>query len=298
MLVLSAIWGSSFLFIKVGVSELHPLYVALGRVASGAAVLLLILLATQSRLPSDLWAWGHNAVVAIIGVAMPFTLFGYGEQRVSSILAGIWNSVTPLVVLPLAVIAFRTEQMSIRRLVGLVLGFIGAMIILGIWQGVGGSSFTGQMLCLAAASCYGIAIPYTRKFLSHRQESGIVLSAVQLIIACAVLALVAPLLGAPLPRLGELSWQVIASVTTLGAVGTGIAFVLHLRNIRLVGATTASMVTYIVPIFATVIGAVVLSERVAWFQPIGAAIVLLGVAVAQGVRLKRAPVADSRAESA
>src|SRR5215216_3098119 len=92
MLVLSAIWGSSFLFIKVGVSELHPLYVALGRVGSGAIALLLILLLTQSPLPRDLRVWGHNAVVAIVGVAVPFTLFGYGEQHVSSILAGIWNS--------------------------------------------------------------------------------------------------------------------------------------------------------------------------------------------------------------
>src|SRR5215212_7817429 len=135
MLVLSAIWGSSFLFIKVGVSELHPLYVALGRVGSGAIALLLILLLTQSPLPRDLRVWGHNAVVAIVGVAVPFTLFGYGEQHVSSILAGIWNSITPLVVLPLAVIAFRTERMSVRRLVGLLLGLLGALMILGIWQG-------------------------------------------------------------------------------------------------------------------------------------------------------------------
>ena len=287
MLVLSAIWGSSFLFIKVGVSELHPLYVALGRVSSGVIALLLILVVTQSGLPRDLRVWGHNAVVAIVGVAVPFTLFGYGEQRVSSILAGIWNSITPLVVLPLAVIAFRTERMSVRRLVGLLLGLLGALMILGIWQGVGGSSFTGQLLCLAAASCYGFAIPYTRKFLSHRPESGMVMSTVQLLVACAVLALVAPVLGAPMPVLDSLSWQVIASVATLGALGTGIAFVLHLRNIRLVGATTASMVTYIVPIFATVIGAAVLSERVTWFQPVGAVIVLLGVAVAQGVRFRR-----------
>src|SRR5215216_3098120 len=115
-------------------------------------------------------------------------------------------------------------------------------------------------------------------------EFGLVMSTVQLLVACAALALVAPVLGAPTPALDSLSWQVIASVAILGALGTGIAFVLHLRNIRLVGATTASMVTYIIPIFATVIGAAVLSERVTWFQPVGAVIVLLGVAVAQGVR--------------
>ena len=286
MLALGAIWGSSFLFIKIGVSELHPLYVALGRVASGALILLLILLATGRGLPRDVGTWGHNAVIALIGVAMPFTLFGYGEQRISSILAGIWNSITPLVVLPLAVVAFRTEKMSTRRLIGLLLGLIGALIILGIWQGVGGSSLSGQLLCLAAASCYGVAIPYTRKFVSPRPESGIAMSAVQLIVATLVLGLLAPLVSGTVPDVRALSWPVVGSVATLGAVGTGIAFVIHLRNIRLVGASTASMVTYIIPVFATVVGAVVLGERITWYQPVGAALVLLGVAVAEGVLFK------------
>jgi len=290
LLVLGAIWGSSFLFIKVGISQLHPAYVAFGRVASGAVTLLVILIFMRASLPRSFASWGHNAVVAVIGVAAPFTLFGYGEQRVSSILAGIWNSITPLVVLPLAVIVFRTEKMTARRLIGLILGVIGAFIILGVWQGSGDSSLAGQLMCLAAASCYGVAIPYTQKFLSRRPESGLAMSAAQLIVASAVLALVAPVLGAPVPDLGELSWQVIGSVLTLGAVGTGIAFVIHLRNIRVVGATTASMVTYIIPIFATALGAVVLGERIAWYQPIGAAAVLLGVAVAQGVRFRRTRV--------
>lgn len=290
LLVLGAIWGSSFLFIKVGISQLHPAYVAFGRVASGAVTLLVILILMRASLPRSFASWGHNAVVAVIGVAAPFTLFGYGEQRVSSILAGIWNSITPLVVLPLAVIVFRTEKMTARRLIGLILGVIGAFIILGVWQGSGDSSLAGQLMCLAAASCYGVAIPYTQKFLSRRPESGLAMSAAQLIVASAVLALVAPVLGAPVPDLGELSWQVIGSVLTLGAVGTGIAFVIHLRNIRVVGATTASMVTYIIPIFATALGAVVLGERIAWYQPIGAAAVLLGVAVAQGVRFRRTRV--------
>jgi drug/metabolite transporter (DMT)-like permease len=258
-------------------------------VASGALVLLLILLATAGRLPREAGTWGHNAVIAVIGVVIPFTLFGYGEQRISSILAGIWNSVTPLVVLPLAVMAFRTEKMSARRLIGLLLGLIGALIILGVWQGVGGASLSGQLLCLAAASCYGVAIPYTRKFVSPRPESGIAMSAVQLIVATLVLGLLAPLVSGTAPDVRGLSWPVIGSVLTLGAVGTGIAFVIHLRNIRLVGASTASMVTYIIPVFATVVGVVVLGEGITWYQPVGAALVLLGVAIAEGLLFNRVP---------
>ncbi len=280
---LAAIWGSSFLFIKVGISELHPLFVALGRVLGGALALVVVILVTRDRLPRDPRFWGHNAVVAVIGVALPFSLFGFGEQRVSSVLAGIWNSFTPLVALPMAVLVFRTEQLTRRRVLGLVLGFVGAATILGVWQGVGGSSLAGQLMCLTAAASYGVAIPYTRRFISPRPESGLAVSAGQLLIASLVLAVVAPLAGGGFPAVAELSGPVLASVAALGVVGTGFAFVIHMRNIRLLGASTASMVTYLIPVFATAIGVLVLGETVTWFQPVGAAIVLFGVAIAQGV---------------
>ena len=290
MLTLAAIWGSSFLFIKVGVSELHPLFVALGRVLGGATALVVVALLTRDRLPRDLRLWGHNAVVAVLGIAVPFSLFSYGEQRISSVLAGIWNSVTPLVVLPMAVLVFRTEKMTLRRVLGLGLGFLGACVILGVWQGVGGSSLAGQLMCLAAAACYGVAIPYTRRFIAPRPESGLAMSVSQLLVATVVLAVVAPLAGGGFPAVLDLSAPVIASVALLGVVGTGLAFVINLRNIRLLGATTAAMVTYVIPVFATLIGVIVLGEQLAWYQPVGAVFVLLGVAVAQGRRSRAAAV--------
>ena len=282
MATLAAIWGSSFLFIKVGVTELHPLFVALGRVLGGALALVVVVLLTRDRLPRDPRFWGHNAVVAVLGVALPFSLFGFGEQRVSSVLAGIWNSVTPLIALPMAVLVFRTERMTRRRVLGLVLGFVGAATILGVWQGAGGSSLAGQLMCLTAAACYGVAIPYTRRFITPRPESGLAASAGQLLVATALLAVVAPVAGGGYPAVTELSGPVLASVAALGVLGTGLAFVLHMRNIRLLGASTASMVTYLIPVVATAIGVLVLGEGLAWFQPVGAAIVLLGVAIAQG----------------
>ena len=292
MAALAAIWGSSFLFIKVGITELHPLFVALGRVLGGATALVVVLLITRDRLPSDPRFWGHNAVVAVLGVALPFTLFGFGEQRVSSVLAGIWNSVTPLVALPMAVLVFRTEQLTRRRVLGLILGFVGAATILGLWQGVGGSSLAGQLMCLTAAASYGVAIPYTRRFISPRPESGLATSAGQLLIASVLLGVVAPLVVGGFPAVADLSVPVLASVGALGVLGTGLAFVLHMRNIRLLGASTASMVTYLIPVFATVVGVVVLGERLAWFEPVGAAIVLVGVAIAQGLgRRSRAAAA-------
>ena len=142
-------------------------------------------------------------------------------------------------------------------------------------------------MCLAAAACYGVAIPYTRRFIAPRPESGLVMSVCQLLIATVVLGVVAPLAGGGFPAVLDLSAPVVASVALLGVVGTGLAFVINLRNIRLLGASTAAMVTYVIPVFATIIGMVVLGEALAWYQPVGAVFVLLGVAVAQGVGSRR-----------
>lgn len=289
MLVLAAIWGCSFLFISIGVRELHPAYLALGRVLAGTLVLLAILLVKREGLPRSPRIWAHTFVVGAIGSALPWTLFGYGEQRIPSLLAGIWNGITPLAVLPIAVLVFRTEKFTLQRVLGLLVGFLGMMVVLGAWQLQGGADLVGQLFCMGAALSYGVAIPYQKRFIAGSNLSGTALSAALLLCATIQLAVVAPLIaGHAPPRPWSLSVEVIASVVALGALGSGIAFVLNLRMIRLIGASMTSMVTYVMPIFAIVVGVIVLDEHLTWYQPVGALIVLTGVAVSQGViRLPR-----------
>jgi drug/metabolite transporter (DMT)-like permease len=220
-------------------------------------------------------------------VVVPFTLFGYGEQRISSVLAGIWNAATPLIVLPVAALVFRTERFTSRKAAGVLLGFIGVLVVLGVWQGVGGSHLTGQLMCLGAAVCYGVAIPYAKRFIAGDASSALALSAGQLLVGTAQIALVAPLLAGAPPALGSISIQAAASVLALGVLGTGFAFMINMRNIRIAGASTASMVTYLVPLVATVVGVLALGEGLAWYQPVGAAIVLAGVAVSQSLLTRR-----------
>ena len=264
-------------------SELHPLWLTFGRVLAGAAILLAVLAVTRDRLPREPVIWGHLTVVATLGVALPFTLFGFGEQRVSSVLAGIWNAATPLVALPLAVLVFRTEKMTVRRAAGIGVGFLGVLVVLGVWRGVGGAQLTGQLMCFGAAMCYAVAIPYQKKFVAGRSGSGVSLAATQLLIALAELAVFAPLLAGAPPAPTGLSLRVVLCVLALGALGTGLAFVLMFRVIRIAGASTSASVTYLMPVVATVVGVTILHEHLEWNQPVGALIVLAGVAVTQGL---------------
>ncbi len=232
---LAVIWGCSFLFIGVGVTQLHPVWLTLARVAIGALTLLLFCAVTRTGLPRDPRLWGHLFVIAAVMNALPFTLFGFGEQRVSSVLAGIWNATTPLVTLLVLLVVFPQERPTRRRIAGLALGFLGVLVVLGVWQGIGGAALTGQLMCFAAAACYGVGLPYIRRFIAGRPESGVSIATAQLILATAQLAVIAPLLaGAPTdPR--TLHLRVILAVTALGALGSGIAFVLNYRVIRLAG---------------------------------------------------------------
>src|SRR5690349_17531005 len=271
MLTLAAIWGCSFLFISVGVRELHPMYLALGRVIAGSAVLLVFLAFKREALPRDPRLWAHTFVIGAVGSALPWTLFGYGEQRVPSLLAGIWNGITPLVVLPVAVLVFRTEKFTAQRVAGLLIGFLGMLVVLGAWNIEGGADLTGQLLCMAAAVCYGLAVPYQKRFVAGSNVSGTALSASLLLCATIQLAVVAPIVtGEAPPMPWTLSPEVIGSVLALGGLGSGIAFVLSMRNIRLIGASMSSMVTYLMPIFAIAVGVLVLDEHLTWYQPEGA----------------------------
>ncbi len=276
-MALSAIWGASFLFIKVADRALPPTGVALARVAVGALTLLGMLAVQRRALPRRRRTWAHLAVVALIGNALPFSLIAYGETQISSILAGIWNATTPLLTLLVAIVVLG-EQPTRTRTLGLAVGFAGVVCLLGPWSGVSNGALEGDLACLAAAALYGVAFPYTRRYLSPLGLPASTLAAGQLICASFELALLALLIGG---GVGHVSLAVVGSVLALGALGTGIAYVLSYRLIERAGATTASTVTYVVPLFATVLGIVVLGERLTWNEPLGAAIVLLGVAVSQ-----------------
>jgi drug/metabolite transporter (DMT)-like permease len=163
------------------------------------------------------------------------------------------------------------------------LGFLGVLVVLGVWQGLAGQALAGDLACLGAALSYGLGFPYTRKYLAGRSTSIVALATGQLLCGTVELALVLPFVSG-LPAVPPA--HVLASLLALGVLGTGIAYILNYGLIRDAGATLASTVTYVVPLFSTIEGALVLGEPLAWYEPIGALIVILGVALSQG-RLRR-----------
>lgn len=285
--LLAGMWGVSFLFIKVALEGISPTQVVLGRLAAGAAVLLAIAALRRERLPRRLAVWGHLGLMGLIGNVVPFFLFAWGEQRASSSLAGIYNASTPLLTLLVAMAMLPEERPTAARAAGLALGFLGVLTVLAPWRGVGAGSVPGQLAFLGAAACYGVSFTYTRRFLSGAGCSALALAVGQIGAAAVALLLLAPLVAADPVALPA---RVVLSVLGLGVIGTGVAYVVYFGLIRDVGATTTSTVTYLVPIVAVVLGVLVLGESVGWNDFVGAAVVIAGVAVAEGrLRSRRRP---------
>jgi len=276
--LLALFWGSTFLFIKIGDEALAPIQVSLARLVIGTTTLLAILALRGERLPAGWRLWGQLAIGGLLLNVAPFTLFAYGERHVSSLLAGIWNATVPLFTLPIAIAWIADEHASARRLLGLAVGFAGVLVVLGAWRGLGGASLAGNLLCLGAAAAYGLGFPYTRRYLAHRPEGPLSLAAAQLICATAEIAVLALLFTHPPSGLAA---KHVLSVLALGVFGTGLTFVLNYSLIRDVGATTTATVAYVMPIVSTLLGILALGEPLRWYEPLGAAIIVVGAILAR-----------------
>jgi drug/metabolite transporter (DMT)-like permease len=291
LVLLGTIWGMSFVLIKIGNRDFTAVQVSFGRMLFGLIVLLPVLLSRRDRLPSDARTWGHLCVAAVLVNSAPFTLFAFGEQRVDSLLAGIWNGTTPLFVLIVVLLTLPEERPTRERALGLALGFGGVLVVLGAWRGIAGGELVGTAACLAAAILYGIGFPYLRRHLATGGLSVPALAFGQVALGTLQLALVLPFAGG-VPT--SFSPGPLAAVAALGVAGTGVAYLLNYSIIRDAGATAASTVTYLVPVFATVAGVAFLGERLTWNEPVGGLLVLVGVAASQG-RLRRRRLVPSAA---
>lgn len=276
--LLGITWGMSFLFIKQGLEFLTPLGVAFGRCSLGALTLIIIAKLKGAELPKDPKIWGHLLVVALLLNVFPGILFALAETKVTSILAGIINAVTPLMTVLAILLIGRDEKPKRAQLIGLALGFIGVATVMGVWQGLGENPILYVGMLLLAVTCYGFSFPYSRRFVMPYKLEPTPMATVQLICAAAVL-----LPGYLYDGIAKDEFKLIPvlSMLALGIFGSGIAYIWNFEIIRAAGSAIASSVTFVTPVVAVIAGIMFLGESVTWYEPVGALIVLFGAAIAQ-----------------
>ena len=278
-LALGIVWGCSFIFIKLGLEFLTPFGVAFGRCALGALALLIYLKIKGLSLVRDRKMIGHLWVVALLLNVIPGIFFAWAETEVTSILAVIINAVTPLMTLIAIMLVSRNEKPTTPQVVGLLLGFLGVLTVLGAWQGLGDNPLWAILILLAAVTCYGFSFPYSRRFILPAQLAPEVMAATQVTLGAITLL---PLFLINGIAKSEFMLGPVLAMVALGVFGSGFAYIWNFTIMRAAGSAIASSVTYVTPLVAVLVGFIFLSEIPHWYEPVGAAIVLLGAAMAQG----------------
>ena len=271
--VLALLWGSTFLWIELALDVLTPVQVTLSRCVLGSATLLVLCLGSGRRLPRGRATWAHIVVAALFCNALPFALFSVGQQTIDSGVAGVLNATTPLWSLLIGVVIGSERGLRPVRLVGLVLGFVGVVLIFAPWQATGPVGW-GALAIVVAAASYAIGFAYMGRNLVGKGIPTISLSAAQLVAATGLTALTLPAGGlTPI----EIGVKPLIAVVILGVVATGITFHLTYRIIAAEGATNAATVGYLLPVVSVTLGAVVLDEGFSLRTATGMAVVLAGV---------------------
>jgi drug/metabolite transporter (DMT)-like permease len=290
LVALAAIWGSSFLFIKVAVRELTPGEVVFGRVLVGALALLPVVPFTVgwARLASELRRYALPlTLLGIFNASLPFWLLAWSEKRLDSGLAAVLQGSTPLFT---ALVAFgfsRSDRVTGGRLVGVLVGFLGVVLLVGAQPS---GDVLSAFAVIGTAACYAASALYAGVRL--REASPIVTSFGTLFVATlSTLPFGVTQLPAQAP-----GWKAIGSVVALGALGLSIAYLLYFGLIAAAGASYAVLVTYLVPALALGYGAIFLNENVTASAIGGLLLILAGVALGTGtLRLsRRAPAAETQ----
>ena len=280
---LTIVWGMSFYFIKISGSNLSPLQIAFGRVALGALTVLIILLIIKQKLPNTRKAWVRANIAGFLQHTAPFALIAYGETQITSVLAGITNAATPLWTALFSIAFIPKDRISRNEYLGVLTGFVGVLVLIGIWEGNSGENdLLGILAVVVATACYGGVVIYTRSKITELGFSPssfigaqLSASAIQLLILCLIFTSVPT-------QISSSTW---GAILFLGIFSTGLAFPLVYKIIRDVSSLAAATITYATPIVSTIAGVIFLSEGLHWYQPIGAALILVGVGLVQGIRL-------------
>ena len=316
-LTLAAIWGSSFLWIAIALDEgVAPLSIVSMRTLFAALLLAVVLLARRGRLPLHWNLWKRMIFLGATNIVIPFALIAWGQQYIPSGMASILNAMVPLFTIMLAAVALADEHITAAKIGGLGIGFVGVVVLaLPSIEAAGADenaalAVAGMLAVAAAGVFYAIASVYTRRRVTgmpiieqpdgtRRAPLPVEISLGSTVTAFAMITVLALLFERPeggllaIPE-SALGW---VGLVWLGALGTGLAYLLFFRVLERWGATRATLVTYVIPIVAIVLGFIVLGERLRPLELVGAALIIAGVVLVNANVGQRPLFGRARAEA-
>lgn len=274
-LALGLMWGSSYLFIKLAVDDFGTFTLVALRLAIGAALLWVVVRLTNQALPRDRRLYGHLVVMALANVVIPFALITWAERSVDSSIAAILTSAVPLFAIVIAPIFLHDEPIRVNGVAGLLVGFIGVVVLTSRDLAIAGSDLTGEIALLGAALSYAVGAVYSRH--NMRGVAPLIPAVVQVTFALLISGTIAILFEHPWTARPD--GEAIFSIVWLGVVGSGFAYLAVFRLLASWGATRTTMVAYVIPVVGIVLGYLVLSEPIDGRLLVGTALVIAGVSL-------------------
>jgi drug/metabolite transporter (DMT)-like permease len=273
--LLGFFWGSSYLFIKIGVEEgLQPFTLVAARLFFGLLLLGAVVAIAREQLPRQPRMYGHLLMMGFFSVALPFMLITWAEQSVDSSLAAVLTGAVPLFVIPFAAILLPTERITLNAVIGIAIGLVGVAVVVGFNPAsLAGTELVAQLALIGAAASYALGGVYARRNVQGLRP--MIPALFQVLFALVMTAIPAILLERPWE--GTLTTNAIFAVIWLGLLGSGAAYLIFFRLLRSWGATRTSLVAYLLPIWGLVLGAIVLSEPIDARLVVGTALVIAGI---------------------
>jgi drug/metabolite transporter (DMT)-like permease len=275
-ITLGLIWSSSFLWIKIAVEELGPITLVAYRVLFGLLFGIVVVIVQREKLPRALKEWAPLLVLGLTNVAVPFFLISWGEKSIDSGVASILDATVPLFTIVVAHFLLHDDKMTAPKVIGLLMGFAGVVILMSKDIGASAGSVLGQIAVIVASVFYAGSSIYARKFTEN--SSGIFRSVGPLISSTLIMWAAAFLFETPIkiPTL-PITW---IALIWLGVFGSGVAFVMMYYLIHEIGPTRTTMVTYLFPLGGVTLGAIFLDEKLTWQIIAGAILIIASLAVA------------------
>jgi drug/metabolite transporter (DMT)-like permease len=276
-LLLGFLWGSSYLFIKIGVDAgLRPFTLVTLRLLIGFLLLAVVVAAARQQLPRSRRMYGHLAVMGVSNIALPFCLITFSEQSVDSSLAAVLNGAVPLFVIPIAALFLRDEAITANRVIGLLVGIIGVAVLVGFDPAqLGRNDLVAELALIGATISYAAGTVYARRFVHGLRP--MIPALFQVGFGMLVAAALTLTFERPLSFPADAS--AVLAVVWLGLLGSGSAYLVFFRLLHDWGATRTSLVAYLLPVYGIILGALVLSEPVDARLLIGTLLIIAGVAV-------------------